>query len=50
MAWKGVSKVINGFQDLEYLHKIIIHARDIGKDEIQAQQSNGQESEDFCPN
>jgi hypothetical protein len=49
MAWEQVLVMVNGFQMLEYLQKIVIHARDKRRTNIQAQYSNGQASESFCP-
>jgi hypothetical protein len=34
MAWKQVLVMVNGFQMLEYLQKIVIHARDKRKTSI----------------
>jgi hypothetical protein len=49
MAWKQVLVMVNGFQMLEYLQKIVIPARDKRKTSIQAQYSNGQASEACFP-
>ena len=49
MAWEQVLVMVNGFQMLEYLQKIVIHARDKRRTNIQAQYSYGQASESFYP-
>jgi hypothetical protein len=49
VAWEQVLEIVNGFQVLEYLQKIVVPARDTRKDKYTSQISNGQESEACCP-
>jgi hypothetical protein len=49
IPWKQVLVMVNGFQTLVYLQKIVIHVRYKRKKSIQAQYSNGQASESCCP-
>jgi hypothetical protein len=49
VAWEQVLEIVNGFQVLEYLRKIVVPARDTRKDKYTSQISNGQASEACCP-